>query len=184
MINLIFDKDVFKILAVFSMAPGMRFRRNELKEKTKLYNVPLDNALARLTKGHLLRKEKNLYATNFENLHIKTVLEIISKQYKSLKEVPLDVFFLLVDLISGIKTRAEIYLFGSYSKLVYKENSDVDIAILDGSLKKENINKLIRKLEKKYNKNIELHIFDKSKFYKNKKDPLVREIIKNGVRLI
>jgi len=185
MISLLFDKDMFKILTVFSLSPGSKFRRKEFKEKTKLNNIPLDNALSKLNKINILKKEKRLYSINFENINIKSILEIISKQYKYLKEIPLNVYFLLIDLISEIKLiKAEIYLFGSYSKLIYKENSDIDIALLDNNLEKETINKFIKKLEKKYNKNIELHIFNKTEFYKNKNDPLVKDIIKNGIRLL
>ena len=185
MINLIFDSDVFKVLTVFSISPGSRFKRKELKEKTKLNNITLDNALLKLIREDLLKKERNFYLINFENANIKIIIDILSKQYKFLKEIPLDVYLLLMDLIYNIKLlKAEVYLFGSYSKLIYKEKSDIDIAILDKSFSKETINKFIKKLENKYGKKIELHIFDKSEFYKNKKDPLIKEIIKNGVKLI
>lgn len=185
MISLIFNKDIFKILAIFSVSPGSRFKRNELKEKTKLNNVPLDNALAKLLKTNLLKKEKTLISINFENQTVKPLLEIISKQYKSLKEIPLNIYFLLMDIIDSIALiKAEVYLFGSYSKLIYNENSDVDIALVITSINEDIINKIVNKLEKKYDKKIELHIFDKQKFYKNKKDPLIKDIVKNGVRLI
>ena len=32
--------------------------------------------------------------------------------------------------------------------------------------------------------NIEIHYFSKNEFYKNKKDPLIKDILKNGVRVI
>lgn len=184
MINLIFDKDLFKIMTIFSISSGSRFRRKELKEKTRLNNVPLDISLKKLIKTDLLKKERNLYSINFENQNIKIILDIISKQYKSLKEIPSDVYFLLNDLIFEIGSYdLEIYLFGSYSKLVYKEDSDIDIAILGDTIDKAIINKVVRKLENRYKKNIEIHYFDKNLFYKNKKDPLVEDIIKNGIRL-
>lgn len=182
MINLVFDKDIFKILTIFSISPGSKFNRKDIKERVKLNNVPLDFSLIKLIKMGLLKKEKKLYAINFDNIHIKPILEIIGQQYKSLKEIPLTVYFLLIDFISQINLiKTEIYLFGSYSKLVYKEDSDIDIAILN---KRSDYNKLINKLEAKYNKKIELHFFDKVQFYKNKKDPLIKEIIKNGIRLL
>jgi len=39
------------------------------------------------------------------------------------------------------------------------------------------------KLERAYKKHVEIHYFDKKDFYRNKKDPLVRSILKDGVRL-
>lgn len=184
MINLIFEKDIFKILTVFSISPGSKFKRNELKEKTKLNNVPLDSALSKLVNLDFIKKEKKIYSINFELNTIKPLLEIISKQYKSLKEIPLNIYFLLVDLVSDMKlSKEEVYLFGSYSKLIYKEGSDIDIAILGENFKQNSINNLVKKLETKYNKKIEIHIFNKMEFYKNKKDPLIKDIIRNGTKL-
>ena len=45
MITDIFNKDIVKILTLFSVSLGSKFTRNEIKEKTMLNNVPLDNAL-------------------------------------------------------------------------------------------------------------------------------------------
>ena len=73
------------------------------------------------------------------------------------------------------------YLFGSYSKLIYKDTSDIDIALLDSM---EKYSKIIGKLERKYGKRIEAHYFEKKEFYRNKKDPLVKDILKNGIRLV
>jgi predicted nucleotidyltransferase len=187
MISLIFNKEEFKILNIFSISPGSKFRRNEIKEKTKLNNVPLDEALLKLVKSDIIKKERKFYSINFENSYSKLIIEIISKQYKFLKEIPLDVYFLITDLISESKLlrKTEIYLFGSYSKLIYKDTSDIDIAILtDSNFDKKSVNKIIQKLEKRYSKNIEIHLFEKSKFYKNKKDPLIKDILKNGIKLI
>ena len=188
MISQIFDLDSFKIISLFSLSPGSRFRRKEIKEKTKLNNVPLDKALLRLLSSGILKKEENFYKINFHNENAKKIVEISSKQYKDLKELPFDVYLLLLDLVSefSVIKGIEVYLFGSYSKLIYNEKSDVDIAILTPEIfnKKNNIQKTIQKLEKIYKKNIETHFFVKKLFYKNKKDMLVKEIIRNGMRLI
>lgn len=187
MISLVFDLDCFKILSVFALAPGMRHRRQELKQKTKLNNVPLDNALARLVSAKILVKEKKLLAINFESAQSKSILNLVSQQYKSMRELPLDVYFLLLDVVNQLTTTTptELWLFGSYAKLVYKENSDIDLALLvPKEHNTEFITKIIQKLEKKYSKSIELHVFDKVRFYRNKRDPLVKEILRAGLRLI
>ncbi len=187
MINPIFDQNIFKILTLFSLAPGSRFTRKEIKEKTQLNNVPLDASLSKLIKTPILKRQGSYYYMDFENEERGKIMQIIASQYKQLKEIPLDVYFILVDLVYRLSNAKEVdaYLFGSYSKLVYKEDSDVDIAVL--TTKKFNKNQLEKengRLKKIYNKNVEIHYFDKFSFYKNKKDPLVREIIKNGVRII
>ncbi|MBU2634475.1 MAG: nucleotidyltransferase domain-containing protein [Nanoarchaeota archaeon] len=186
MIHVIFDKNVVKILTLISLSPGSRFRRNEIKEKTKINNIPLDNALLKLIKSKVLKKENNFYSLNFGNEISNQILKIISNYYVYLKKIPLNIYFLSLDIISELKLfkNCELYLFGSYSKLIYKDTSDVDFAVLiTKNFKKNILNKLIRKLENKYQKHIELHFFEKNKFYRNKRDPLVKDIIKNGIKL-
>ncbi len=183
MISLIFEKDIFKVLTIFSLEPGARFKRADIKEKTLMNNVPLDNTLLKIVKSGFLKKEGKLYSVNFNDDTNKQILNNIQRQYKYLKEIPLNIYFLLIDFIYSLNLSSiDIYLFGSYSKLIFKEGSDVDIAMV-GAVKKDIIGKIVRKLEKKYKKTIEIHHFDKENFYKNKSDPLVKDIIKNGVRL-
>jgi predicted nucleotidyltransferase len=150
-----------------------------------MHNVPLDKALQRLLSSQILKKEKKYYSLNFENQKAKSIVEIASTQYKQLRELHLNVFYLIVDalfelsLIKGI----EIYFFGSYAKLVYKENSDIDIAILYPKEIPKTISKITTNLEKTYHKKIEIHYFKKQEFNKNKKDPLVKSILKEGIHL-
>jgi len=186
MISQIFNQDCFKMLILFSLSPGSRFNRTEIKNRTSLHNVPLDKALLRLLSSEVLKKERNYYSVNFENEKAKNFLEICTWQYKHLKELPLAVFYLLVDslyelsLIKGI----EVHLFGSYAKLVYRENSDIDIAILySEKIPQDKIARIFASLEKTYKKKVELHYFRKVEFYKNKKDPLVKSILKDGIFL-
>lgn len=187
MIEMIFDKDCFKVLSLFSVSPGSGFKRSQIKEKTRLNNVPLDNALTKLLKTKILRNDKNVYRVNFEDEYSKKVLDIVSKQHKELKELPLNVYFLIIDLVDYLSTmkKIEVYLFGSYSKLIYREKSDVDVAVLTPEeMDISAISKITKKLEKNYGKHVEIHDFVKDNFYKNKKDPLVADILQNGIRLI
>ena len=187
MLEPIFDKDSFKVLSVFSLSPGSRLRRNEIKAMTRLNNVTLDNALARLSNCGIVKIEKNLYELNFEKDETKKVIELVSRQYKELRELPLNVFFVLSDAVDALSTvkGVEVYLFGSYAKLVYREKSDIDLAvILKPGQKAPDLTKLSAKLEKIYGKKVQIHDFESEAFYKNKKDPLVSEILRNGVKLL
>jgi len=186
MIAQIFDSSAFKILTVMSLSKGSRFQRKELKERTRMNNVILDKALQTLLNSDVIKKEDRYFAFNLENKYAKQVSEMLLQQYKELKELPLDVYFSISDFVSFLsRVKLEAYLFGSYSKLVFKESSDIDLAVISDSINgyKKEISKFIQKIEKKYEKTIELHYFG-SEFYKNKKDPLVNEILKNGIRLI
>ena len=187
MITQIFTQNSMKIISLFSMSPGSRFNRKQIKEKTRINNVPLDNSLLRLTSSGILRRERNYYAVNFEDEYSRKILDICSKQFKHLKELPLSVYYIMMDLADyfSVIKGAELILFGSYAKLVYTDKSDVDIALLYGkSPDKKKINIFASSLEKTYNKRIEPHYFKKMVFYKNKKDPLVKSIIKDGVRIV
>lgn len=187
MISNIFTKDCFKILTLFSISPGSKFNRKEIKEKVLLNNVPLDNALKRLLYGNILKKQNNYYSINFENSSAKEMMAICKNQYTELREIPLNVYFLIMDFLDELvkQRNIEVYLFGSYAKLVYNIRSDIDVAILStDKINKKQINKKILKLEKEYGKNIEVHYFNRRLFYKNKKDPLVKEILKNGIKLL
>ncbi len=187
MITDIFDNSIIKILTLFSISPGSRFTRSEIKEKTMLNNVPLDNTLNILLNNKILAKEKRFLNLNFENKNLKVILGIVKKEHLRFKEIPLKIYCIISDIsssMSSIRSIAKIYLFGSYAKLIYTDSSDVDLAII---LKKEGeslikrIKKEISKIEKKHNKNVELHFFEKKDM--KQKDPLIKEILRNNVVL-
>ena len=187
MITDIFDKDIIKILTLFSVSPGSKFVRNEIKEKTMLNNAPLDNALNILLNNGVLVKEKRFLSLNFENKNLKILLDIIKKEHLRFKEIPLVIYYAVLDMspvLANIRDIAKAYLFGSYAKLIYTEKSDIDLAIILGKEDKNIIDKVkngIDKIEKKYNKNIELHFFEKKEM--KQRDPIIKEILKNGIEL-
>ncbi len=186
MITQVFNKDILKILTIFSISPGSRFLRKELKEKTKLNNINLDKVINILINSDLIKKEKRFFSLNLDNA--KFIIELVSNEYKRLKELPFYVYFSIIEIVfflSKLK-KIDVYLFGSYAKLIFKDTSDIDIAIVSDKINdkgKKELNKIIGKLESKYKKNIEIHYFTKD-FYKNKKDPLVKEILRNGIKLV
>ena len=187
MIAPVFNQDSFKLLTVFSLSPGSRFRRNELKEFTQLNNVTLDKALLRLVSSGVLGKNRTYYL-NIENEASEILVKLCAREHIRFKRIPFKAYFMIVDLVfqASLFNGIEFYLFGSYSKLVFSEKSDVDVAVLTTQTKdvKAVLSKLASKLSKSYGKELQLHFFDKTSFYRSKKDPLVSEIIKNGVRLI
>lgn len=183
--KVLLNENIVKILAVFSLSPGSRLNRKILQEKTNMNNIILDKTLNQLINFKFLSKEKNFFSLNFKNKETKNILEIVSENYDKLKQMPLYSYFIILDIfeeISKIKNIGDVYLFGSYSKLIFKESSDIDFAVVSDEVNKKEVNKTIQKLEKRFNKKIEMHFFTKE-FYKNKRDPLVKEIIQQGVKL-
>ncbi len=186
MIVQVFNKDVLKVLTVFCISPGARFQRRELQERTRMNNVNLDNALGLLLRSGVLKKDRRFLCLDL-NEEVKKIVELVSGQYKFLREVPLDVYFSVLEVVWFLsRFECDVYLFGSYVKLVFKEGSDIDIAVVSDRVRseaKKEISKLVRKVEKKYGKDIQVHYFSE-KFYKSKKDLLVKDILKNGIKLI
>ena len=181
MISSVFDPDIVKVLALFGLQKGARFNRKMIYEKTRLNNIPLDNALNRLVNLKILKKDKNLYGLDFYESEGKKIVGMISDEHKELKEIPLDVYYSIIDLLQLLSKERDIsmYLFGSYSKLVYNNGSDIDIALISDNKIKVNTTKI----EKKYGKEIEMHYFNNT-FYKNKKDSIIADILRNGVKLL
>jgi len=180
------DKNILKVLTIFSLSPGSRLKRNLIKEKTAIPNIVLDKTLSSLINFKIIIKENSFFVLNYKNEKIKEIILPIQENYAKLKQLPLKEYFIISDIkteLSKTKYLEDVYLFGSYAKLIFKENSDIDIAIISNKINKENLSKIIRKLEKKHKKKIELHYFSKD-FYKNKRDSLVKEILQHGTKLI
>ncbi len=186
MIAQIFDSNTFKILTVMSLSRGSRFQRKELKDRTRMNNVILDKTLQMLFNSGIIKKEGKYFAFNLENKYAKQISELLLQQYRELKELPLNAYFSISDAVSFLsRFKLELFLFGSYSKLIFKETSDIDLAVISDTIggHKKEISKNLQKIERKYGKTIELHYFG-SDFHKNRKDPIVSEILKNGIKLI
>lgn len=189
MITNLFDKNLMKVLALFLISPGSRYMRKEIKEKTGMNNVPLDQALTKLNNLKVIKQEKNLLMIN-QDYEFKEFLEKIRKEFVELN-LPLKVYSILLEVtdnFSGLSSIKNIYLFGSYAKLIYHEDSDIDIAIIFSNKIKnkdeleKKIDKDTEKISKKHKKKIEIHFFLEKDM--KEKDPLIKDILRNGKRIL
>jgi len=186
MIALIFDTNCFKILSLFAVFPEPGFRRNEIKEKTKLNNVPLDKALTKLLASHVLSVENNVYGLELENKYTKRAVKLALRQYRALNELPFDLYLLLIDLAEGFSSikSLELYLSDDPSKSSYQKSS-IEITIISPKeIDKKSISKIIKKMTTKYRKQVEVHDFITASFYKNPDDPKIKDLIDNSIKLI
>ena len=186
MISQAFSLNAYKVLSLFSLSPGSRFGRKEIKEKTLLNNRPLDVTLARLVNSGFLIRERRLYSLNFGNDDAKRLVDVLGKEYRRMREIPFGIYMIVLDMEHAVSAYpgTEAWLFGSYAKLVYREGSDIDMAVLTREKYRKEIQRAASRIEKSYGKNIELHFLEKNGFYSNKKDPLVKDILKNGIRIV
>ena len=187
LINLI-DKNCAKILLFLIISPGSKYRRKEIKDKTLLNNIPLDISLKKLIALRIIKKKDKLYSLNLEDKIIKLLLE----EKNLLMNLPLMVQYQILDLnsrIIGLESIENIILFGSYSKLIFSDKSDIDIAIiLKNKIKNKTkigqiVSRISKNLFKKYKKEIHIHLFF-DKDLKYKRDPLIKDILRNGMILI
>jgi uncharacterized protein len=76
----------------------------------------------------------------------------------------------------------EAYVFGSYARGNFHENSDIDLALVLSDMKDRfGIQTELLKLGRDFDYIIEPHPFDKKEF--NNLDPLTHEILTSGVRV-
>ncbi|MBS3088526.1 nucleotidyltransferase domain-containing protein [Candidatus Pacearchaeota archaeon] len=184
MISNIFDKSVVKLISYFLISPGSRYTRKELKEKTEMNNLPLDNLLTKLLSLRILNKKNNLYQFSSENEAFLEILEKIKQEYKEFG-VPYRIFNILVETaekLSKNKSVSSAVLFGSYAKLVHTENSDIDIAVVTKSkFPEKQITKTKKEIAKISDKT-ELHFFQEKDL--QEKDALIQDIKRNGKRIL
>lgn len=191
MISNIFDKNIVKIVSFFIISPGSRYSRKEIKEKTEMNNIPLDVTIKKLGALKILKEEKHLYSLNFESEQAKIITDIIKKEYSSLN-LTHKIFNILFEVSEKIAKIGDVeaILFGSYAKLIHTEKSDVDFAIIIKQKTKNRqkleavIKKEIEKISKKSGKEIHTHFFTQKEIKENKNDPIIKDIIKNGKRLL
>ncbi len=170
--GLLFKPAVFKLLTLFSLQPGRKLTRKEIKEYTKQNNVPLDGALRLLEAIGLLVKERRKYRFNFEKG--EEVIELVRKEHARFNKIPLNAYFALLDIAEKLsREKCDMYLFGSYAKGNFTSDSDLDVAVVT---KDKPDLKFVRKLEKKHKLKIHIHLFDKE-FYRHKSDRFVKEVL-------
>jgi len=88
------------------------------------------------------------------------------------------------DLVNKELNVSEVYLYGSYAKGTYSEDSDIDIAVVGENFigdPVEDILKLMR-IRRKIDNRIEPHPFKSSEFKLS--NPYVREILETGIKVL
>jgi uncharacterized protein len=77
----------------------------------------------------------------------------------------------------------KIYVFGSYTKGTFHNNSDIDIAVIFDHLSDSFDTQVeLMKIRRKFDTRIEPHPFSEADF--NLSNPLANEILKNGLEII
>ncbi len=77
-----------------------------------------------------------------------------------------------------------LYLYGSYANGTFKDDSDIDIAVVADGFTGDQLEDtlMLMKLRRAVDNRIEPHPFSIEDF--NDKDPMAKEVIRTGIRII
>jgi len=185
--NFLGNKTAWKILRILSESPGRGTSRAEIRELARAGNFALSKALKELIRyGILLKKKigkKEIYWLNSANTVVQEILKLFEIERTRLKNLqPSKVIFLakILDKINSILSPESIILFGSHAKGTATEESDFDLCVI---VKKKKGQRLaLASLPE----NVQIHLFEEKEFeeLKQRKDTLVEEILRDGIKLV
>ncbi len=126
------SKAAFRILLLYAQAPGAGYTREDLRRHTMLGNRALSSAISRLCAFGILAETRQE--------HLRTVYRISDRErlgaiFAIFKHTSLPYFYSLVarefarEAADRLHPQA-MYLFGSVAKGTYRDDSDIDFAVV------------------------------------------------------
>lgn len=187
------SKATWRILLLMAESPGGRITRPEIRRLTCLGNEAITESLDDLIAHGIIIIKKNgktTYGLDLTDDFTKQILVLCEMERKKTNNLPYSYSLVLreyVRMIFSIRSPKRILLFGSVAKRVFRENSDIDVAIVfDDELPTQarlDMEEIADKLKKRFGKEVQQHIFTLKEFEKSK-DKLVSEIKLDGVDLL
>jgi len=186
------NKSAWRILLLYGESPGAGFTRQDLRMHTNLGNKALSSTLNRLVAFGILVKSKEqlalaVYKLNKENKYSQDILNLLYKERQDLNHLPNNFSFIAREFSREVVDSVQIiniYLFGSVAKGTYREDSDIDFAVIaEEKTPKQDmiINAICDKLSKRFQKKIQCFFMTQNQLTKSS---LSEEILKHGIKLI
>ena len=184
-------KSSWRILSLLFETPRKLVSRKELFEFTKLGNAPLSKGLSRLVKAGIILLEKKgkkeFYYVNTDNNYTKGARELWESEKKDSRQLDYDIKIIASELIRqllDVSNAKKAILFGSWAKGTASMKSDVDLAVVfEGEILQEmEITRIVKKLEKQFGKEVQIHYFTEKSF--NAKNKLTDEIKRDGISVL
>lgn len=184
-------KAAWRVLSLYGESPGAGFTRQDIKKHTKLGNKALSISLKRLVAFGILRKSKEqfslaVYKLNTDSNYTRDIINILKKEQNDLNHLPYDFGMIAREFARLVLDKFDacgIYLFGSIAKGTYRDDSDMDFAVIvKKKTPKEDIelNTVCSRLTENYKRRIQCFLFSQGEFAKS---DLSDEILKHGIRL-
>lgn len=187
------SKTAWRILVLLASSPGKSLSRSEIREHTKLGNNPLTLTIRTLKVFKVLKEKKigktYCYSLDLTSEFVQDMIKIIENETKGLNNLPYRFSLVLREFIRKLMevvVPEKVFLFGSVAKRTYREDSDIDVAVVAKKVstdEKLRVTEILEGLEKRFKKRIQIHYFTEEEF-ENKKDNLVEEILRDGIKIV
>ncbi|HLD73202.1 MAG TPA: nucleotidyltransferase domain-containing protein [Candidatus Nanoarchaeia archaeon] len=184
-------KSTWRILSLLLETPRRLVSRSELFKFTKLGNAPLSRGLERLVRANILTPEKKgkkeFYYVNENNESALLLKQLWEKEQKSLRNLSYPLKIVLSEFLRSLNDSClgleKVILFGSQAKGTASVHSDIDLAVIfkRGLDQEILITKIIKKLEKQFKVQIQVHYFTSESFAA--KNKLTEKINQEGIIL-
>lgn len=188
------NKATWRILILLSENPGSALTRPEIRKFTKLGNKSISSSLNNLLANGLLMKNKDgkktYYKLDLTNEFTKGALALCKNETKQLNNLPYIFSLILREFTRQVTAEIDvkkIILFGSIAKRTFRDDSDMDVAIITNKELEVNdkllITRIIENIESRFKKDIQPHYLTLNEFEK-KKGELCEEIRRDGINLL
>ena len=188
------SKSAFRILSVLTKDPDHGYTKEEIKKATKLGGNSIFRTMNILEKNNIITGQKSgrktYYRINLCNEYSQYITEICQKERDDLNNIDSETATILREYIRQLSDAVDIdsiYVFGSTVKHNESKSSDLDIALIFKSEPDNDsmmrIKDITRKIETRFKKDIDEHIFKKDDFAKMN-IPYAEAVHRDGIRLI
>lgn len=187
------SKAVWRVLSVLAEAPGQGVTKEEIKKVTKLGGNSIFDSIIILLKNDMIISEKagkkTFYRMNMSNKYSRLASEIMQNERRDLNNMSLKIVTILREYARQIFDSIDVvsvYVFGSIVKGSYREDSDIDIAIITekniSAKERLMLEKIGEKIEKRFGREIQPHFFTQKEF--KAEGGVVEQIKRDGIKLV
>lgn len=172
--QLLKNEEQLKIIQYFIDHPTKEINQHEIRQKLKLAKGTIIKWLDFLVNNHIIRVK----SIGLNKIYSLDNSSVIVRQLKTTS-----ILLKLLDL-DKLSDDSEIYLYGSYARGEYSEDSDIDLLIIGKAAKNELIS-ILDPLSKRLDKKISFQIFSSIEWSKMaRQDPSFYERVeKDRIRL-
>ncbi|MFA5776969.1 MAG: nucleotidyltransferase domain-containing protein [Parcubacteria group bacterium] len=172
------SKITVKLLGYFFINPSKRHYINELAEILEVDPGNLHRKLKELDNEGILESEERgnqkYYFLNHSYPLLKEIKKVFEMKYGLSK--------MIREALIKLKGLKKAYIFGSYAKNLFEQESDIDILLI-GSHSSLEAKRIIAPIQKKIGREISIIDVEEKEFEKRKKnnDPFIKNIFESKI---